>query len=59
VRDAGIVYENIETSLSRQFVEDFFCAGLIGNITRIGLRVRGRTLEFPGPWHWQLFRRDR
>jgi len=46
VRDAGIVYKNIDTALAREFAEYFFGARLIGNIAGIGFRLRTRSGNF-------------
>src|SRR6266404_4466246 len=46
VRDTRVVDENIEASLPRQSVENFFCARLIGNITRVGFRILATGRDF-------------
>jgi hypothetical protein len=46
VRDARIIYENIDAALAGELVEDFFCGSLIGNVAGAGFGVRARGGKF-------------
>ena len=46
VRDARIIYKNIDAALAGELVEDAFCGSLIGNIAGAGFGVRTRGGKF-------------